>query len=120
MWPGFPVTHGVAFWAKEAYVSCVRQCERENIMQDQTQNKVSKPTINQRFEAWKQKQGRTRIVLFWSGLWTFTALFCLAGWFMIHAAQPPTKFEFLPWQSLASAVPACGPSLFSAIENSRV
>jgi hypothetical protein len=52
-----------------------------------------KPSIKQQFEAWKQMQGRTRIVLFWSGLWSFAAIFCLTVWFMIHTSQP-TKLEY--------------------------
>jgi hypothetical protein len=60
----------------------------------QTQSEFQKPSINQRFEAWKQRQGRARIILFWVGLWAFAALFCLATLIMLRAATPPTKLEF--------------------------
>ncbi|MGA2868306.1 MAG: hypothetical protein ABSF34_03980 [Verrucomicrobiota bacterium] len=55
---------------------------------------TSNMSLTQRFEAWKQKQGRNRVVLFWSGLWAFVVVFCLATWYLLHTPTPPTKTEF--------------------------
>jgi hypothetical protein len=55
---------------------------------------TSKMSLTKRFETWKQRQGRSRLILFWSGYWAFAAVFCLATWYMLHMPTPPTKTEF--------------------------